>query len=104
MKTIALAFALLAVFARSALASGDVDNAHQIGEIAKQSGLAVDYDVSGWNSYVDMHVSSMLPGDARSVAGLMCQYAHTKQTWEHTWTVRVFLVTGERPAAQCTTK
>lgn len=100
-RLLAAAVAALSLFASAAKAD-DVDNAYKLAEAAKRSGLAVDYSISGWNSYIDLNISSMLPGDARTVASGVCQFAR-KQTWQHPWTVRVFLVVGDRPAAQCST-
>lgn len=99
--TISVAAMLVIATAGSARAD-DVENVYRLGEAAKAAGLAVGYSVSGWNQYLDINISSMLPGDAREVASGMCQYAH-KQTWQRPWTIRVFLVVGERPAASCTT-
>lgn len=103
MRGLVLALALLVATSATARAD-DVTNAYQLGETAKQSGVAVDYSISGWNRYVDFNISSVLPGDARSVADAICQLAETKQTWKDAWTVRVFLVVGTRPAAECSTK
>ena len=41
--------------------SPDVENAYRLGEIAVQTGLAVEYDISGWNQFVDLSISSLLP-------------------------------------------
>jgi hypothetical protein len=79
----------------------DVEQAFKMGEAAKNAGIAIDYSVSGWHSYIDLNISSMLPGDARDVADSGCILARSLR-WEHPWTIRVFLVVGERPAAQCT--
>ena len=82
----------------------DVKNAYMLGEAAVGTGTAVEYDVSGWNSTVDVNISSMLPGDCRTVAASLCLFAKTKQTWDNPWKVRCFLTVGERPAAICSTK
>jgi hypothetical protein len=81
----------------------DVNNAYALGDAAVKSGLAVEYEVSGWHSRLDVNISSLLPGDARTVANALCTIARQKQTWQRPWTVRVFLTVGDRPAATCTT-
>ena len=87
----------------SAPPADDVENAYRLGELAVGTGLAVEYDVSGWNRRLDLSISSLLPGDARNIATALCGTAREGR-WDQPWTVRVFLAVGDRPAAVCTTK
>ncbi|MCH8347824.1 MAG: hypothetical protein IH901_04925 [Proteobacteria bacterium] len=80
--------------------SQDVDNAFAIGEVAVASGVAVEYDISGWNQAIDITISSILPGDARLVADELCKVAR-QLDWSTSWSIRVFLTIGDRPAAIC---
>jgi len=83
--------------------SKDVENAYTIGQLAVSSGVAVEYDVSGWGQEIDITISSILPGDARLVADELCKVAR-QLDWSYSWSIRVFLTVGERPAAVCRTK
>jgi hypothetical protein len=54
------------------------------------------FEVHGKN--FDLYLSSMLPEDARDVAAAAC---HPNSMVPHGWTVRAFLVVGDRPASTC---
>ena len=86
----------------SAPRGDDLENARRLGELAVRTGLAVEYDVSGWNRRLDLSISSLLPGDARNIATAVCGTAREGR-WDQPWTVRVFLAVGDRPAAVCRT-
>lgn len=97
--------AMAVLVATSAVAlADDVDNVYRLGEALKNAGVATDYDVSGWGATLDVHIGSMLPGDARSVANGACEFGRQNMKWQKPWTVQVFLVVGERPAATCTVR
>lgn len=102
-RRMAIAAAILASCSAPAIAS-DVENAYKLGEAIKRAGFATEYDVSGWGSELDIHISSVLPGDARDVANATCQFGRENMVWQSPWTVRVFLVVGDRPAATCTVR
>lgn len=100
----------LAVIAIAVIAGGlatpngahadDIEQIYALGKVAKELG-AVEYDVSGWHSRLDITISSVLPGDARRFLAGTCEELERKFSWESNWTVRVFLTVGDRPAAQC---
>lgn len=98
---IAVVAALLLSLAPEKAVANDVENAFTLGEMGRLSGIATDYDVSGWHRRLDVYISSVLPGDAREVAEALCQVGTDRFEWERPWEVRVFLVVGERPAATC---
>jgi hypothetical protein len=85
----------------AAARADDVDTIYRIGQVVKDKGAATDFSVSGWNHYLDVNIGSMLPGDARDLADAMCGAARGLSL-KAQWTVRVFLVVGQRPAATCT--
>jgi hypothetical protein len=74
-----------------------------VGDSVVQMGLATSYKLNAWEGSLDFHIPSMLPEDARLVAGSACDAANMqKPKFERTWTVRGYLVVGDRPAGLCT--
>ena len=72
-----------------------------LSEIAVATGVAAEYEVSNWGSTLDVTISSLLPGDARELAQMLCHEAREHDV-DSGWTVRVFLpMGGDRPAATC---
>ena len=79
----------------------DVPRLDNLGKSAVSQGFATEYEVSGWGQTLDLTISSLLPGDARTLAVAVCEAARV-QGLHRGWTVRVFLpMGGDRPAATC---
>jgi hypothetical protein len=84
----------------------DWRQAEAIGAGLKEKGLIVGYSVSSHE--LNLNISSMLPGDARTYADTICGHEFQSRLpdfhWdrEHPWTLHVFLIVGDRPAAECT--
>lgn len=82
----------------------DVDAAFTLVNLLQSRNLIMDGDVSGWNHTIDLHISSLLPGDARDTANVVCQQARRLHKWDpaRNWTVRVFLtINSKTPAGRC---
>lgn len=96
--------ALLSLGLASAALAGteeDVRNAASLGEAAVRTGLANSYDLGV--GVVDVFAATNNVGEARTIATSLCQVAHRSMRFEQAFTVRVFLVSGQRPAATCKT-
>lgn len=79
----------------------DITRAYSIGEAAVRSGLAIEYEVSGWGGTIDLTIQSLSFSDAQKVADGVCATAGGG-SWRRQWNVRVFLpISGDRPAATC---
>jgi hypothetical protein len=64
--------------------------------------LAPRAEVSGWNQSLEVHISSLLPGDARAFAQEVCKASNQKFRLKDAWTLRVFILVNEQtPAAVC---
>jgi hypothetical protein len=74
-----------------------------VGEVALSQGLATTYDVSVWDHALDLHISSLLPGDARFVSEGFCgAVRNSGNPILHGWQIRVFILTSDNtPAAVC---
>jgi hypothetical protein len=72
--------------------------ASRVGNAMKEMKFIDRFEIHGTN--LDLYLSSMLPGDARDMANAACMSAK-QQRVPSGWTVRAFLVVGDRPAATC---
>jgi hypothetical protein len=81
----------------------DFDKAHHLGNNMKAKGFFTEFNVSGWGPTFEATISSLLPGQAREVALLLCETFRTNM--DRSWEVRVFLANSAgRPAASCQSK
>lgn len=81
--------------------AADRENLRWLGSDAVEAGLATDYTVSAVHGRLDLTISSLSPADARRVTDTLCAAARNRFAWEGSYDVRVFLPTGDRPAAAC---
>jgi hypothetical protein len=73
-----------------------------VGDAVVKAGLASHYKLSISEWALDVYVPSLLTEDARLVATSTCAVAMEKKPkFERGWTVRGFLIVGDRPAATC---
>ena len=56
-----------------------------LSEIAVGTGIAAEYDVDDWGHTLDVTISSLLPGDARELAQMLCQEARARDV-DSGWT------------------
>ncbi|MCA1971321.1 MAG: hypothetical protein LDL44_00640 [Caenispirillum sp.] len=103
LRTILVLAVLLVGYAAPALAD-DVDNAYRLGETARKAGFANDFEVSGSASTIDIFMGTTRTADAQAAADGLCRFGREKMTWVGSWSVRTFLVVGDRPAAVCSIK
>lgn len=81
--------------------SHDVDNLYSIGKQLQAKGAITTYEVSGWHHRLDLNIGSLSPIEASSFAYSICEQAINSFQWTNTWKIRVFLIVGDKPAAQC---
>ena len=101
MKTVGGALILFLLTGAGVALADDVESVYRIGEAIKNTGAATGYEVQGYGRNLDIHLSSMLPSDARKVAKDVCGYTQQTIKFDKPWTARFFLVVGDRPAATC---
>jgi hypothetical protein len=89
----------------AALAGGveDAENAIVLGETSVRAGYATSYEIRAFDRAVDVFASTNSVSDARVIANGLCLVARETMRFERAFTVRVFLVSGDRPAATCKT-
>jgi hypothetical protein len=82
-----------------------IDLLYKLGEASVNSGFVTTYDVSGWNQRLNLHISSLLPGDARTINEAVCNEARSRGVTLPSlrgWEIRTFiLASDETPAAVC---
>lgn len=89
---------------RDAAFSADLDALRKAGELAIISGDANKFELSGWNSSLDLYIGTRLTLKAASLARFFCHqyFAQLSPPLKHAanWKIRVFLVDGS-VGAEC---
>jgi hypothetical protein len=96
-----LAIATSIGLATPAFAGAEADylNAQKIGMAAVEQQIAVSYKVR--YSGLDVYAATNSVSEARAMATGLCKIARRYMTFDAEHTLRVFLVSGDRPAATC---
>ncbi|WP_413206991.1 hypothetical protein [Rhodospirillum sp. A1_3_36] len=77
----------------------EIDILHAFGNNLVRMGHATEYDIGVFRHVMDVHTGYTSPAEARAVADGICLAGRGRL--HRGWTVRVYLVVGDRPSAQC---
>lgn len=101
MRRVALTAGLLLGLTAPALATSgdDLDRVYAMGQANQLAGLATGYSVNADRRILDLSAPTTSVDQARVIAQESCRLLSTRVN--EPWTVRAFLVTGDRPAAVC---
>lgn len=102
MRRVALTAGLLLGMTLPVLATSgdDLDRVYAMGQANQLAGLASGYSVTPDRRILDLNVKTTAVDQARTIAWESCRLLSTRVN--ESWTVRAFLIAGDRPAAVCT--
>lgn len=80
--------------------SDDISRLQSVGLWAVANGYAQKFDVSGWNSSLDLHIGTLSAARAATIANGLCTQGFTNWHPAADWHIRVYLVDGHL-AAEC---